>query len=137
MSTIRLQLAEYLKSRGFTRDSLVEVIPETVNPETIYQLIQKAENLHQIDLSLLATVIDGLSKLNGFPVGIGEVLILFPDISDEELENSTWRELYLEGEIPPYDWGDVDRMTLGKAVRYLPGVGCVIVEEEGVEKSSV
>ncbi|MEZ2239273.1 hypothetical protein [Microcoleus sp.] len=50
MSTIRLQLAEYLKSRGFTPDSLVEVIPETVNPETIYQLIQKPENLHQIDL---------------------------------------------------------------------------------------
>ncbi|TAF29385.1 MAG: hypothetical protein EAZ69_25055 [Oscillatoriales cyanobacterium] len=95
MSTIRLQLAEYLKSRGFTPDSLLELIPETVNPETIYQLIEKAENLHQIDLSLLATVIDGLSKLNGFPVGIGE------------------------------------------AVRYLPGVGCVIVEEEGVEKSSV
>lgn len=136
MSTIRLQLAEYLKSRGFTPDSLVEVIPETVNPETIYQLIEKAETLHQIDLSLLATVIDGLSKLNGFPVGIGEVLILFPDISDEELENSAWRELYLEGEIPPYDWGDVNPMTLGKAVRYLPGVGCVIVEE-GVEKSSV
>jgi len=67
---------------------LVEVVAETVNPETIYQLIEKAKNLHQIDLSLLATVIDGLSKLNGFPVGIGEVLILFPDISDEELENS-------------------------------------------------
>jgi len=131
MSTIRLQLAEYLKSRGFTPDSLVEVVAETVNPETIYQLIEKAENLHQIDLSLLATVIDGLSKLNGFPVGIGEVLILFSDISDEELENSAWRELYREGEIPPYDWGDVDPMKLGKPVRYLPGVGCVIVEEEG------
>ncbi|WP_293134223.1 hypothetical protein [Microcoleus sp. bin38.metabat.b11b12b14.051] len=131
MSTIRLELAEYLKSRGFTPDSLVEVIPETVNPQTIYQLIEKPENLRQIDLSLLATVIDGLSQLNGFPVGISEVLILFPDISDEELENSAWRELYLESEIPPYDWGDVNPMTLGKPVRYVSGVGCVITEEEG------
>jgi hypothetical protein len=131
MSTIRLELAEYLNSRGFTPDSLIEVIPETVNPQTIYQLIEKAENLHQIDLSLLATVIDGLSKLNGFPVGIGEVLVLFPDISDEELENSGWRELYLEGEIPPYDWGDVDPMTLGQPARYVPGVGVVIAEEKG------
>ncbi len=90
MSTIRLELAEYLNSRGFTPDSLIEVIPETVNPQTIYQLIEKAKNLHQIELSLLATVIDGLSKLNGFPVGIGEVLVLIPDISDEELENSAW-----------------------------------------------
>jgi hypothetical protein len=49
MSTIRLELAEYLKSRGFTPDSLVEVVAETVNPETIYQLIEKAKNLHQPD----------------------------------------------------------------------------------------
>jgi hypothetical protein len=52
MSTIRLQLAEYLKCRGFTPENLVEAVGETLNPETVYQLIEKAENLNHLDLSV-------------------------------------------------------------------------------------
>lgn len=136
MSTIRLQLAEYLKCRGFTPENLIEAVGETLNPETIYQLIEKAENLHQIDLSLLATVIDGLSKLNGFPVGIGEVLMFCPEISEEALAKSPWRQLYLvDNEIPPYDWGDVDPLEGTKPVRFIPGVGMVILDNESATNS--
>jgi uncharacterized protein (DUF433 family) len=136
MSTIRLQLAEYLKCRGFTPENLIEAVGETLNPETVYQLIEKAENLSHLDLSVLAAIIDGLSKLNGFPVGIPEVLMFFPDISEEALAKSPWRELYLvDNEIPPYDWGDVDPMKLGQPVRYIPGVGMVILDNE-IETSS-
>jgi hypothetical protein len=135
MSTIRLQLAEYLKCRGFTPENLVEAVGETLNPETVYQLIEKAEKLSHLDLSVLAAIIDGLSKLNGFPVGIAEVLIFFPDISEEALAKSPWRQLYLvDNEIPPYDWGDVDPMKLGQPVRYIPGVGAVILEDERVQQ---
>jgi len=131
MSTIRLQLAEYLKCRGFTPENLVEAVGETLNPETVYQLIEKAENLSHLDLSVLAAIIDGLSKLNGFPVGIAEVLIFFPDISEEALAKSPWRQLYLiDNEIPPYDWGDVDPLEGTKPVRFIPGVGIVIQDNE-------
>jgi uncharacterized protein (DUF433 family) len=136
MSTIRLQLAEYLKCRGFTPENLVEAVGETLNPETVYQLIEKAENLNHLDLSVLAAIIDGLSKLNGFPVGIGEVLMFFPDISEEALAKSPWRQLYLvDNEIPPYDWGDVDPLEGTKPVRFIPGVGMVILDNE-IETSS-
>lgn len=136
MSTIRLQLAEYLKCRGFTPENLVEAVGETLNPETVYQLIEKAENLNHLDLSVLAAIIDGLSKLNGFPVGIAEVLIFFPDISEEALAKSPWRQLYLvDNEIPPYDWGDVDPMKLGQPVRYIPGVGMVILDNQSATNS--
>jgi len=131
MSTIRLQLAEYLKCRGFTPENLVEAVGETLNPETVYQLIEKAENLNHLDLSVLAAIIDGLSKLNGFPVGIAEVLIFFPDISEEELAKSPGRQLYLiDNEIPPYDWGDVAPLEGTKPVRFIPGVGIVIQDNE-------
>ncbi|MEG3967997.1 DUF433 domain-containing protein [Microcoleus sp. T2B6] len=136
MSTIRLQLAEYLKCRGFTPENLVEAVGETLNPETVYQLIEKAENLSHLDLSVLAAIIDGLSKLNGFPVGIAEVLIFFPDISEEELAKSPWRQLYLiDNEIPPYDWGDVDPLEGTKPVRFIPGVGIVILDNESATNS--
>jgi uncharacterized protein (DUF433 family) len=131
MSTIRLQLAEYLKCRGFTPENLIEAVGETLNPETVYQLIEKAENLSHLDLSVLAAIIDGLSKLNGFPVGIAEVLMFFPDISEEALAKSPWRQLYLvDNEIPPYDWGDVDPLEGTKPVRFIPGVGMVILDNE-------
>jgi uncharacterized protein (DUF433 family) len=136
MSTIRLQLAEYLKCRGFTPENLVEAVGETLNPETVYQLIEKAENLSHLDLSLLAAIIDGLSKLNGFPVGIAEVLIFFPDISEEALAKSAWRQLYLiDNEIPPYDWGDVDPLEGTKPVRFIPGVGIVILDNQSATNS--
>lgn len=131
MSTIRLQLAEYLKCRGFTPENLIEAVGETLNPEIVYQLIEKAEKLTHLDLSVLAAIIDGLSKLNGFPVGIAEVLIFFPDISEEALAKSPWRQLYLvDNEIPPYDWGDVDPLEGTKPVRFIPGVGMVILDNE-------
>jgi uncharacterized protein (DUF433 family) len=136
MSTIRLQLAEYLKCRGFTPENLVEAVGETLNPETVYQLIEKAENLNHLDLSVLAAIIDGLSKLNGFPVSIAEVLIFFPDISEEALAKSPWRQLYLlDNEIPPYDWGDVDPLEGTKPVRFIPGVGIVILDNESATNS--
>ena len=136
MSTIRLQLAEYLKCRGFTPENLVEAVGETLNPETVYQLIEKAENLSHLDLSVLAAIIDGLSQLNGFPVGIAEVLIFFPDISEEALAKSPWRQLYLvDNEIPPYDWGDVDPLEGTKPVRFIPGVGMVILDNESATTS--
>lgn len=137
MSTIRLQLAEYLKCRGFTPENLVEAVGETLNPETVYQLIEKAENLSHLDLSVLAAIMDGLSKLNGFPVGIGEVLMFFPDISEEALAKSPWRQLYLvDNEIPPYDWGDVDPLEGTKPVRFIPGVGMVILDNESATSSN-
>ncbi|WP_445175510.1 DUF433 domain-containing protein [Microcoleus sp.] len=136
MSTIRLQLAEYLKCRGFTPENLVEAVGETLNPETVYQLIEKAENLNHLDLSVLAAIIDGLSKLNGFPVGIAEVLIFLPDISEEALAKSPWRQLYLiDNEIPPYDWGDVDPLEGTKPVRFIPGVGIVILDNQSATNS--
>ena len=136
MSTIRLQLAEYLKCRGFTPENLIEAVGETLNPETVYQLIEKAGNLSHLDLSVLAAIIDGLSKLNGFPVGIAEVLIFFPDISEEALAKSPWRQLYLvDNEISPYDWGDVDPLEGTKPVRFIPGVGIVIQDNQMVTNS--
>ena len=41
-----------------------------------------------------------------------------------------WMEADLMEPLPPYNWGDVDPLTLGNPVSYVPGVGLVIEERE-------
>lgn len=134
MSEIRLRLASYLKQRGLNPDDLVEAVGTAIDPATVHQLVQKEDELEQINLSVLAAVMQALKKLMGFTVGIGEVMQFVPDLSPEEMnpETNTWYELDVYGEIPPYNWGDEDPLTIGKPVRYIPGVGIVI--EDGDEQ---
>lgn len=134
MSEIRWKLADYLKWRGFTPDKLVEVIGDAVEPEIIYRLVEKPTEQRQIDLSILAAILEGLIKLTGFPVSVAEILEFVPHLSKEFLENSPWRDVFLNEDSDPYEWGDEDPLTTGKLVRYIPGVGAVIVEDEGVEQ---
>jgi hypothetical protein len=40
---------------------------------------------------------------------------------DLDEESRTWLEAELTPTLPPYDWGDVDPLTLGKPLRYIKG----------------
>lgn len=133
MSEIRWKLADYLKSRGFTADKLVEVVGDVVEPEIIYRLVEKPTEQRQTDLCTLAAILEGLIKLTGFPVSVAEVLEFVPRLSEEFLEKSPWRDIFVDSYEEPYDWGDEDPLTVGKPVRYIPGIGIVIVEDEGAE----
>lgn len=136
MSEIRWKLAEYLKWRGFTPDKLVGAVGDAVEPEIIYRLVEKPTEQRQIDLSILAAILEGLIKLTGIPVSVAEILEFVPHLSQEFLENSPWQEYFIYGELDPYDWGDEDPLTIGKPVRYIPGVGIVIEDgDEQVEQS--
>ena len=138
MSKIRLIVGEYLQTRGLTPTQLVEAIGTEANPEIIYQLAKKGNNQEQIDLSVLAAIVDGLRKLMGFPVGIEEILEYMPDITAEKInpETNPWYERDIYGQIPPYDWKEVDPLEGTKPVRYIPGVGIVIEKiEEKVKQS--
>lgn len=43
-----------------------------------------------------------------------------------DAETREWMEADLVEPLPPYDWGNVDPLTLGKPVRYVAGMGLVI-----------
>lgn len=45
-------------------------------------------------------------------------------------ESRAWLEADIEGDFPPYEWGNVDPKKLGKPVRYVHGKGILIIEEE-------
>jgi hypothetical protein len=138
MSEIHLKLADYLQQRGLTLDDLVEAVGTAIEPEIVYHLVEKGEEQRQIDLSALAAIMQALRKLMGFPVSIEDVMQFVPDLSPEEMNPQTnpWYEVDIYGEIPPYDWGDVDPMKDCKPVRYIPGVGIVIEDgDEQVEQS--
>jgi len=132
MNKIRLTIGEYLQARGLTPTQLVEAIGTAADSQTIYELAKNGNNQQQIDLSVLAAIIQGLRKLIGFPVGIEEILQYLPDLSEEKINPKTnpWYERDIYGEIPPYDWGEVDPLEGTKPVRYIPGVGIVIEEKD-------
>lgn len=132
MSKIRLRVGEYLQARGLTPAQLVEAVDTAANDEIIYELAKKGNNQQQIDLSILAAILQGLRKLIGFPVGIEEILQFIPDLTPGEIspEINPWYERDIYGEIPPYDWGDIDPLEGTKPVRYIPGVGIVIEEKD-------
>lgn len=52
-----------------------------------------------------------------------------PESQEMTTEDQAWLEADTEGELPPYNWGEIDPLTLGKPVEYIPGEGTVIVEE--------
>lgn len=132
MSKIRFRLAEYLQAQRLTPEKLVEAIDSAFPPEKVYHLVKHGSQLQQIDLPTLAVVMQGLRKLMGFPVGIEEVMQFIPDLTPEEMnpETNPFYERDMYGEIPPYDWGDVDPLEGTKPVRYIPGIGMVVDDEE-------
>lgn len=42
-------------------------------------------------------------------------------IDDIDEESRTWLEATLTPELPPYDWGDIDPLTLGEPLRFVKG----------------
>ncbi len=128
MSKINLKLAAYLKSSGLTIEKLLTTIGTTTPAEIIREMVENGDNLAQIDVAAFAAIMQALRKLRGFPVGVQEVMQFIPDFTPEEMnpETNPFYERDMYGEIPPYDWGDVDPMEIGRPVRYIPGVGIVI-----------
>lgn len=53
--------------------------------------------------------------------------------SHKSFEDEAWldSELSQLDEYDPYDWGDLDPLTLGKAVIYIPEVGFIIEGDQG------
>lgn len=82
-------------------------------------------------------VVDRLSHVDMLPSGC-------PEDGFEELqagrvagratemdrETELWLGADLGGELPPYDWGELDPLTLGHPVRYVPGVGLIVEQEQ-------
>lgn len=136
MSEIRWKLAEYLQSKNITAHKLAAFLDDPDLAEIVYRLVEKPAEQHQIDLSALAAILEGLVLLTDFPVNIAEILEFVPHLPEEFVEKSEWKNVYIYGELEPYDWGDADPMELAKPVRHIPGVGLAIDDEEEVGKPS-
>ena len=73
----------------------------------------------RVDLDVLANAMSALEKETGQPVSLNDVLEVIeePEILEEmDLETRAWHEADLAPPLEPYDWGDLDPNTLGRAV---------------------
>lgn len=130
MSKIQWKLAEYLKSRGATAEQLAAQLDDPALAEIVYRLVDNPASQCHIDLLALAAIMEALILVTDFPVTIGEILEFVPQLPEEFVEKSPWRDIFLGEDLDPYYPEDIDPTTLGKPVRYIPNVGLVIEDEE-------
>ncbi|OCQ99711.1 hypothetical protein BCD67_14980 [Oscillatoriales cyanobacterium USR001] len=131
MSEIRFKLAKYLEDHCLTPEKLINAVGTDTSPAIIYQLVKHGNEQRQIDLSTLASIVQGLGKLTGLPIGIEDVLEFVPETTD--IKNNPWQEFDSEENLP-YEWGEINPMKNCKPVRYVEGIG-LIVDSEEVEES--
>ena len=130
---IKWKLKDYLDVHDLTPYKLAQVSGLAKN--TVYGMARgEAEG----NLKTLETVIKTLRELTGERVELGDVLEVIDDEPVTEYESAqaldaeshVWLEADLTPPLEPYEWGETDPNTLGKPVRYVAGVGIVVVGED-------
>lgn len=130
MSKIHWKLSEYLKLRNITAEQLTAKLNNPLLTEIVYRLVKNPTEQQQIDLSVLAEIMEAIVLLTDHPLSVSEIMEFVPELPQEFVEKSEGQNVYLYGDLDPYDWGDVDPMEGCKAVRYVTGIGLVIDDDE-------
>ncbi len=78
MSVTRWRLADFLRDRGLSVYALTKA-SGAKQPNTIYRIARPGYEPTRIDLPTLTLVLDGLRKLTGEDVQIGDILEYHPD----------------------------------------------------------
>ena len=117
---IQWKLSNLLAAHNLTAYRLAEETKGIVNRNTVYSIARG--DATRVDLGTLFGVIRTLTRLTGQPVTPNDLLEVIeePEHVFEEMDAETkaWHDADLShlGSYEPYDWGDIDPMTLGKAV---------------------
>lgn len=114
---LQWKLKRYLDSHGITPYKLWK--ESGLSRPTVYAMAKPETGAA---LESLNAVIATLTRLTGQPVTPNDLLEVIeePEHVFEEMDAETkaWHDADLShlGSYEPYDWGDIDPMTLGKAV---------------------
>jgi hypothetical protein len=137
VARVRWKLATYLQERGITPYRLAKAVAPEARTGTVYRLARAGREPSRIDLPTLATVLEGLRRVTGEAVSFEDVLEFEPspaaDRESLDPETSAWLDSELTEPLPPYDWGDVDPLGIGEAVKYVPAEG-LTVRNDGAGK---
>lgn len=116
MIQVHWKLKPYLEQNTISAHKLA--LEAGISPPNLYTLI-RGEGAKNVSRETLAKLIGALRRLTGQPVAINDVLeIIEEPILTMDLETRAWHDCDISrlGEIEPYDWGDLDPNTLGRAV---------------------
>jgi DNA-binding Xre family transcriptional regulator len=96
----------------------------------IYRLT--ADDLKAIRFESLGVLIPALRELTGEQVEVSDLLEYVPNPEPTiDEESRLWLEAELTPPLEPYDWGDVDPLTLpGGRAEYVEGEGLYIYDSE-------
>ena len=115
---IKLKFGELLRQRGITPNKLA-ASGHGLSRNTIYGLANPPKNRVRLDLDVLANAMSALEKETGQPVSLNDVLEVIEkpkSFEEMDLETRAWHDADLAPPLEPYDWGDLDPNTLGRAV---------------------
>lgn len=135
---IKWKLKAYLDAHGLKPYDLVQRTQLAAN--TVYGMARGESKSARLDT--LEIVVRTLRELTGQEVSIGDVVEIAdkPDHDEAalEAEHKLWEGAALEPPdspiFEPYDWGDVDPLTLGEPLTYVEGQGWVSGEVDKDER---
>jgi transcriptional regulator with XRE-family HTH domain len=129
MSRVRWRLKEYLDEHGLSAYALTKATK--LSPNAIYSIARGETN--QVRLETLGGLLVGLRKLTGEDVSFDAVLEFEPGPEPLDDESQDWLSADIAAPLDAFDWGGEDPNTVGKMVRYEPGVGFVVEGGKGAE----
>ena len=117
MIQVQWKLKPYLEQNSISAHKLA--LEAGISPPNLYTLI-RGEGAKNVSRETLAKLIGALRRLTGQPISPNDLLEVIeePAFEEMDLETRAWHDADLSrlGEIEPYDWGDLDPNTLGRAV---------------------
>ncbi len=112
---IRLNIGSYLQQKNITPYRLVK--ESGLAPNTVYTLARSPAK--RVDLDTLGSIVEALTRLTGQPVTPNDLLEVIETPAPLETTDSdarAWLTADLAPNLEPYDWGEINPDTLGKAV---------------------
>ena len=115
MIQVQWKLKPYLEQNSISAHKLA--IEAGISPPNLYTLI-RGEGAKNVSRETLAKLIGALRRLTGQPISPNDLLEVIeePEFEEMDLETRAWHDADLAPPLEPYDWGDLNPNTLGRAV---------------------
>ncbi len=129
------RLKSFLETRNIRPSRLAAETSGQLSRTSVYGLVGK-QPPKSVYLATIDVLLPALTKLTGEEVSVADLIVYDPEpspkpVEEMDAETRAWLEADLAPPLEPYDWGDVDPMTLpGGRLEYTPGEGFVITEDE-------
>ena len=120
---LRLSLGAYLDEHHISADRVVQESQGRLARHTLDALAHTSAR--RINLDTVGELLSILSKIQGHPVQLADLLDVREEVANLDAETRAWQDAELMTPLEPYDWGEAGEPE-GLKVDFVPGQGFVV-----------